>query len=120
MHVVLAEEGEVEAAFDLLLEEVKDEANEGLWKVSLLVYDSSHNFLQGAERTVQDYFVDNLMILGSEHNCSYSSHAPPPHCQSLDLKVLIGFPEDCLCICRLVDAVGKVARIAVTAPHKVE
>lgn len=120
LHVVLAEEGEVETPFDLLLQEVEDEAHEGLGEVSLLVYDSSHHFLQRAEGTVQHNLVHNLVVLGSEHNRSYCSHAPPPHSQPLDLQVLIGLPQHCFGVGGLVDPIGEVAGIAVAAPHEIE
>lgn len=60
------------------------------------------------------------MILGCEHNGSDCAHASAPNCQPLDLQVLVGLSEHCLCVCGFVESVREVSIVAVAAPHKVK
>jgi hypothetical protein len=63
-HVVFGEEGEGEAAFYLLFEEVEEEGDEGLREAGLAVDDPPHHFLQGAEGAVEHELIDYLVVFG--------------------------------------------------------
>ena len=88
--------------------------------VGLFLDDSSDDFLQETKRTIEDYLIDYLMIFGSKGYRCNCTHTATPDGQTGHFYKLVGSSKDKLSIRRFIQAVSKIALIAITAADEIE